>query len=132
MKKLLLGLLITILCYLPMTYAGPGDAMNYSDSYTADQLVRTGACNLYGIWIITDGTNAVTVEVYDNTSATGSTVIPATIVLGTATNTAKPISFFPPRAYTLGHHSNIFSLCTSVCFFNVQFSTSYHFLKLCQ
>ena len=45
-----------------------------TDRITADTLVYTGNCVLYGIWMETDGTNVATLSVYDNTSAAGKMV----------------------------------------------------------
>jgi hypothetical protein len=39
---------------------------------TTSTLVYTGSCVLWRVHVITDGTNAATVTVYDNTSAEGN------------------------------------------------------------
>lgn len=41
---------------------------------TSSALIRTGACALCSVLVITDGTNAATVIVYDNTAASGKVV----------------------------------------------------------
>lgn len=66
----------------------------------------TGAAAFGGILVKTDGTNNVTLNVYDNTSATGRLLIPAdTIVLGTARLWA--LSFEPPVSATTGIYVTI-------------------------
>ncbi|MHC4753480.1 MAG: hypothetical protein ACYTFW_26920 [Planctomycetota bacterium] len=45
----------------------PSGHMNYSSTQTIDASVVTGTGYLYGISCKTDGTNAVTFQIYDNT-----------------------------------------------------------------
>lgn len=46
---------------------------------TADLLIATGAALLDGVLIVTDGTNAATLTVYDNTAASGKKLFQATV-----------------------------------------------------
>jgi hypothetical protein len=53
-----------------------------SIDYAASALVATGPCVLRGIVVKTDGTNAVTITIYDSTTAAGKTVVfPASSVI---------------------------------------------------
>jgi|Deesub1362B_J571_1020462.scaffolds.fasta_scaffold08539_4 hypothetical protein len=72
--------LLAIVATLALLLVVPfhAQAMQYSfgsGKKTADSLIYSKACKLLGIMITTDGTNDVTVKIYDNTSATG-TVLP--------------------------------------------------------
>jgi hypothetical protein len=46
---------------------------------TSSTLVYTGSCALWRVKIITDGTNAATVIIYDNTSAEGNVLDQTTV-----------------------------------------------------
>ncbi|MCE5265727.1 MAG: hypothetical protein LLG97_19635 [Deltaproteobacteria bacterium] len=49
----------------------------------ASGIAVSGAAAFYGIVVVTDGTNNITLNVYDNTAAAGSTLVPAdTVILG--------------------------------------------------
>jgi len=53
---------------------------------TADTLVKTGIGQLRGIFVITDGTNDVTVDIYDNTTTlAGKEMIPSWTINGADT-----------------------------------------------
>ena len=63
---------------------------------TGDAICATGAVFLRGILVMTDGTNAVTVKIYGNTAASGTSLIPDWVVTTSATDMAQGI-FFPPK-----------------------------------
>lgn len=65
----------------------------------ADALIATGYGYFRGIMIITDGTNAVTVSIYDNTAASGRELIPTWTVTTSATDRAQAISFAKEELY---------------------------------
>lgn len=66
-----------------------------SPEYTTSVAVLSGKLAFGGIIIKTDGTNNVTLNVYDSVTATGTKLIPTdSIILGTSRLTA--ISFSPP------------------------------------
>ena len=50
---------------------------------SADASIYDGPCLFYGLVIATDGTNDVTIDVYDNTAASGTKLLP-TIVIPTS------------------------------------------------
>lgn len=54
----------------------PKEYMGYSSTKTADSLIHTGPGWFYGFVCYTDGTNSVTFAVYDNTSKTGTPILP--------------------------------------------------------
>ncbi len=77
MKKLFCIIAIILLL------AGGAPAVEWgrgSGSQTADALIYTGEGVFYGIMVATDATNAVTVSVYDGTTATGTKLIPTSVV----------------------------------------------------
>ena len=90
MKKLLLALCL-VLALAGMAYAG--GTMNYSGVQTATANVLTGKGALYGILIATDGTNAVTLDIYDGTDATGTKLVPQVVITTSATNRSAAIDF---------------------------------------
>ena len=53
-----------------------------TETLTADNLVYTGLGRLRGIFVITDGSNSVTIDAYDNTSAAGTKMIPSWTITG--------------------------------------------------
>jgi len=54
---------------------------NKSNPQTASALIVTGRAVFYGISVRTDGSNDVTITLYDNTSGTGTTILPSSIVI---------------------------------------------------
>ena len=61
----------------------PNLGVESSGLLTQSGIVHTGRCSFAGVEIITDGANAATVIVYDNTAASG-TVLFKGVVLGAA------------------------------------------------
>lgn len=57
-----------------------------SGNKQADAKIWAGDGSFYGIAVVADGTNAITVSIYDNTSATGTLIVPTFIVPATATS----------------------------------------------
>ena len=90
MKKLILACLIIVAC-AGLAYAG--GTMNYSAVQTATANVLTGKGALYGILIATDGTNAVTLDIYDGTSTAGTKLMPQVVITTSATNRGAAIDF---------------------------------------
>jgi hypothetical protein len=74
-----------------------------SDEATSSGSIVTGPGILDGIMLNTDGTNSVTVNIYDNTAASGTNLIPEdTVVTTSAANRATAISFVPPLRFNTG------------------------------
>jgi len=69
----------------------------YSAIYTADQeAVYSGDCWFYGLLVATDGSEDVTIEVYDSLTNAGTQVFPDWIATTSSTNRMSVISFDPP------------------------------------
>jgi len=93
-KKIMCGLLLLIFMAIPasadwMTLStGSGQVMvcSISAPATSSAAAVTGASAFYGIIIKTDGTNDVTVNIYDNTSAAGTKIIPTNVVISGSQN----------------------------------------------
>ena len=74
---------------------GQSPYMIKSDDLVADGLVYTGRGYLYGALVITDGASAELCTIYDNTSAAGSTLVPAWTVTTSATDRSASVGFSP-------------------------------------
>jgi hypothetical protein len=104
MKKYLLVLLL-IVGLASLVWAQP--PVKASATQTASALITTNAANFHGITVITDGTNAVTVDVYGNTSAAVPKLIPTWLVTSSATDRAQTYSIYPPIRSESGIYVNI-------------------------
>jgi len=71
------------------------NASRSSTVKTASALIFTGDSIFAGILIATDGTNAVTLDVYDGVDNTGTKVIPQLVIPSSATNRAFSLSIDP-------------------------------------
>ena len=78
MKKKILVVLMVLL-FAVCAWA-QDNAARYSGSKAASALITTGQGLFYGVLIATDSTTAITVNVYDNTAASGSKIIPSITV----------------------------------------------------
>lgn len=108
MKKIIFIIsLFLVLSFTSLGFSGPGDTMKPSIDYTADALVRTGKLNLYSIFFVTDGVNAVTVNLYDNTSAAGVNLTPTFVLAADPDNLNQTINFFPPLQLRTGLYVDI-------------------------
>lgn len=98
MKKILI-----VLCVLLFAVGAwaQDQAARYSGSKAASALIASGEGLFYGVLIATDSTTGITVNVYDNTAASGSKIIPA-ITVPTASD-YRLQAIYPPvpiRYYT--------------------------------
>jgi len=105
MKKLLA--LPAILALALLLCGFHTDYMLQSTEKTADAAIDTGAGYFYGMILATDGTNAVTVDIYDNTSASGTVLVPTFVITTSATDRVRSLSFDPPVAYNNGVYVDI-------------------------
>ena len=80
MKKLslILAVLLALVVSVPAIAA---DAVNWSTK-TADAAITSGRVDFHGITVTPDGTNAVTVAIYDNTTGSGSKLAPSMTFAG--------------------------------------------------
>jgi hypothetical protein len=108
-KKVLLTILVAIFLSLITGSVIAEEWCHPSAVQTASAAVRTSAGIFHGILFVTDGTNAVTVNVYDNASAaSGTKLIPTdTIITTSATNRLTGISIDPPVRYDKGIYVEI-------------------------
>ena len=90
MKKRLIGLLSVFLLLL---FVSTALAVTLTCQPTSQQTGSAAcvesACHFFGIAVITDGTNNVTIDIYDNASAaSGTKLIPTWVIPTSATNLA--------------------------------------------
>lgn len=98
MKKRWKGLtgIVLALLLLFCAQAAAFQAREWADpsgEKTADALILSGTGWFYGILVVTDAANAVTVDIYNNTAASGTKLIPTLVVTTSATDRAQ---FFAP------------------------------------
>ena len=103
MKKLLV--LAMVLFAVPAVAFRPAEYMDYTATLTADAAAITGDGYLYGIVFVTDGTNALSADVYANTAASGTKLVP-TLQLA-ATPRIQTLNFDPPIPYNTGVYVDV-------------------------
>jgi len=74
---------------------------------TADSAAVTGAGYFYGITVTTDGTNAVTMDVYDNTAASGTKLIQTVVFPTSAMARGGAIGWDPPLPFNTGVYVDV-------------------------
>lgn len=104
MKKVLLAV-FCILFFAAIAAAGP-EFTAYSTK-TSSALITTGAGIYNGIKVNTDGTNAATIIVYDNTAASGTAVDPSTVYVTSSSMRVQASGSYPPRRYYNGLYVSI-------------------------
>jgi hypothetical protein len=92
MKKILLMIVVlaSLICFVEanagIVYLGtnnvPTEFMRASGEGTGSKSLGTGQCVFKGVWVATDGTNDVTVNVYDGSTAAGKKLIPSIVIPG--------------------------------------------------
>lgn len=114
MKRVLLATLMIVLIAVPsMAFKPPGDEYSFSSGQqTADAAIVSGTGFLYGIIAVTDGTNAATVVVYDNTAASGTKLVPDWPVTTSATDRIQYLPINPPVTFQDGVYVDITSAGT--------------------
>lgn len=79
MKKYVVAIIISLLVLFSVTFSiaqpKPFGVVQSSGEQTSDATIYTGACLFFGIEVITDGTNAATAIVYDNTANSGTKLV---------------------------------------------------------
>lgn len=96
MKRFLFVALALVVFLLPGPARAWDDWVEYKTTITASGLITTGLTRLHGYFITTDGTNAQTVIIYDNTSAAGSKAVYDHIVPTSATDRWRWVWFPTP------------------------------------
>jgi len=126
MKKILF-LILTVVMVLSFAIPGTAKHRYKGDipvSYitvpaTASEASVSGSCVFYGIIVQTDGTNNVTLNVYDNTAASGTNLTPDDIViLGSAR--AWTLSYTPGALCSTGIYVSVSTQGT--CSFQVLYT----------
>jgi hypothetical protein len=104
MKKLIIGIVLAILLAWMPAQAQQG--WKYSGSKSADALIWVGPGTFGGIAIATDGTNAVTVSIYDvATATTGALIVPTFVVPTSSVDRVR--SFFWPIHFENGIYVDV-------------------------
>jgi hypothetical protein len=91
MKKLLAIVAIIMLLAAPLFAQ---DYVRGSGQQTTDALIVTGPGMFHGIIVSTDSANAVTLDIYDGTTATGTRLVPTITVTTSSTDRVQAIK--PP------------------------------------
>jgi len=89
MNKKRVTVIVCICLMMLMPLMAFAETLNSSGEKTADALIKLGHGYLAGIMLVTDGTNAVTVSVYDGATATGTKLIPDWVVTTSSTDRAQ-------------------------------------------
>jgi succinyl-CoA synthetase alpha subunit len=100
MKKRILLVVAVALLVCATAYAQ--SFVNSSGSKTATAAIFGEAGKLHGIVVSTDGTNAQTIDIYDNTTNSGTKLIPTWIVTTSATDRTQSLGFYPPVNFSNG------------------------------
>jgi hypothetical protein len=90
MKKLFASLAVLLLLCAPVFAFSPGDKAFSSGEQTASALILTGDGYFHQIIIQPDGTNDVTLSIYDNTAASGTEITPTFVFAGDDGAAATP------------------------------------------
>jgi hypothetical protein len=108
MKKIL-SILFSLMIIFISSFVYSQDSCLVSTTQTADAKIVSGAGIFYGIVVNTDGASAVTITVYDNTAASGSTMIDSWVVTTSATTRAQAQGSLPGVAFSNGIYVDITS-----------------------
>jgi len=101
-------ILLTIMLILLATSAYAGMWAKQSAEKTADAAITTSSGFWHGIVLITDGTNAVTVTIYDNaTAASGTKLWPTTTVTTGASDRIQSFGMDPPINFVNGIYVDV-------------------------
>ena len=106
MKKVVLIVFCILFLASVSWAAGPPLSVNFT-TVTGSQLITTGKGLYHGIKVNTDGTNAQTIVVYDNTSAAGTVIDPSTVYVTSSTMRVQASGSNPPRPYFNGLYISI-------------------------
>ena len=98
------------------------DTVTGSGAKTASAVIFARPCSFAGLTIATDGTNAVTVDVYDNaTAATGTKLIPTWIVPTSSANRIAALEFLHMKRCENGIYVNISVAGGGACSYTVDY-----------
>ncbi len=92
MKKLIVLISVFVLFFSAQVFAAERFYLS-SDEQTLDAAITATKGIFRGILVATDGTNSVTVSIYDNaTTNSGTELIPTTVITSSATDRAQLIA----------------------------------------
>lgn len=117
-KRIIFGVAVVVLVICATALAA--EFVNSSGNKTADALIFGEAGNLHGIMVVTDGTNACTLAVYDNTTNTGTLLLPSWVVTTSSTDRTQSVGFYPPVHFGIGLYVDI--TCAGTCNYVVYYS----------
>ena len=104
MKRLITSLMIVLM----LVSAAFAIEWTNKSAQTASAAITTTSGYLHGIMLATDGTNSVTISVYDNASAaSGTTLIPTQVVTTSAANRSTAINISPAVIFYNGIYVEI-------------------------
>lgn len=101
-KRLFFIIAILAIASTAYAYNPPGGDIRASAVLTGDGQAVIGAGYLYGIICANDGTNNWTLDLYDNTSAAGTKLIPSTVITTNADDRSSSIGFNPSVTFSIG------------------------------
>lgn len=108
MKKIIAIIVLSMALFCcPFAYAQTPDYAVSSGNKTADALIETGQGTLHGLCVVPDGTNAITVSIYDNTAGSGKLLVPTFIVAATPTGGLWCMGISPPAIFNSGLYVDI-------------------------
>ena len=97
MVMALLLIPLAALCFTPKLW------MRQSTGNTADAAIQTVAGYFYGMIVHTDGTNEVTINVYDeDDTSSGTKIVADWVVTTSSSNRTQSLSYDPPVPYEVG------------------------------
>ncbi len=108
-KILLRSILVSVFIMFSSTVFAfePGEWARNSGQKTDDALILTGDGYLYGIMVVTDGTNPITIDAYDNTSGSGTRIFPSWTVTTAADDRAQYLPLNIPIGVNTGIYIDI-------------------------
>ena len=106
---------ITAIILVVFTFTSAGFGFNPPMDYQSPSAVKTGDAAIksspgyfFGILVATDGTNDVTIQIYDNTSGSGTKLLPDSLVITTGSSDRwEQISFNPPLPFSTGLYVDV-------------------------
>lgn len=101
MKKRIL-VFAAMLLFIFSSIAIAFDSSGQSAEKTASAAITSGAAVFHGLVVMSDGTNEITVNGYDNTSNSGKKLFPTWTVTTSSSNRAQALSIMPPVKCTVG------------------------------
>jgi hypothetical protein len=90
MKRLIIILAVLAMTVAPAFAFDPAEPALSSGEKTADATILTGAGYFKQIIVMPDGTNDVTVSIYDNTASSGTEILPTLTFAGDGGPQASP------------------------------------------